>query len=484
MNIISVPPFAPVLMESTRSIGYSIETAIADIIDNSIAAKATNIDIAFFPINPYISILDDGHGMDQDSLINAMRYGSKNPTATRGTKDLGRFGLGLKTAALSQCKKLTVVTKVGSSLLGAQWDLDLVINTGEWSLKLLDLDDVSELPQVSQLMLLKAGTLVIMQDLDRLILGEKNIELSMGKYMDTVRNHLSLVFHRYISGEKGLKKIKISINNLKVEANDPFLVEKSNQIMEEEVINIEGKKVTVSPFILPHISNLTQLELEQLGGKDGLRKKQGFYIYRNKRLLVSGTWFNMMRQDEMSKLARVRVDIPNSLDYLWTLDIKKSMAIPPEVVKKNLSIVIERLADRSKRTWTYRGKKETNDSNIHMWNRIITRGKGVFYEINRDHLLFDGLENLNKSEKQSLNHLIRQIETNLPLNQLYVDLTNDEQITNTENIMDAEILKMLKHILSGCKDKREKNEMLGRLSISDPFNQHPEVIKRLMQEVN
>ena len=148
---------------------------------------------------------------------------------------------------------------------------------------------------------------------------------------------------------------------------------------------MRGQKILVKPYILPHVSKLTKVELNRVGGKDGLRKLQGFYVYRNKRLLVWGTWFRLMRQGDLTKLARVQVDIPNSLDDLWTLDIKKSTATPPEEVRNNLKTIINKIAEGSRRTWTFRGKKEISDNLVHVWNRKITRDGGVLYEVNTDH---------------------------------------------------------------------------------------------------
>ena len=129
MKTINLPPYAPTLMESTRAIGYSVEVAIADIIDNSIAALATNIEVNFFPSSdPYICILDNGTGMTIVELENAMQYGSKNPLDVRNENDLGRYGLGLKTASLSQCRKLTVISKKNDRISGCRWDLDYVKN--------------------------------------------------------------------------------------------------------------------------------------------------------------------------------------------------------------------------------------------------------------------------------------------------------------------------------------------------------------------
>ena len=334
MKTKSLPPYAPTLIESTRAIGYSLEAAVADIIDNSIAANAKNVDIYFFPIDgAYIAILDNGKGMAEEEIDIAMQYGSKNPTEERDKKDLGRFGLGLKTASLSQCRCLTVISKQGDNLEGRQWDIDHVTEVGDWSLNILDEEDIQQIPQFDELIKNESGTLVVWQKLDRLKAGEINFELSLGRKIDRVRDHLSLVYHRYLAGESGITKLKLSINGEKIKGIDPFLTEKSVQAMDDETLVIQGNKILVRPYILPHISKLTSDEIKMLGGKDGLRKQQGFYVYRNKRLLVWGTWFRMMRQGDLSKLARIRVDIPNTLDDLWTLDIKKSSALPPAEVR-------------------------------------------------------------------------------------------------------------------------------------------------------
>lgn len=339
MKTKSLPPYAPTLIESTRAIGYSLEAAVADIIDNSIAANAKNVDIYFFPIDgAYIAILDNGKGMTEKEIDIAMQYGSKNPTEERDKKDLGRFGLGLKTASLSQCRCLTVISKQGDNLEGRQWDIDHVTEVGDWSLNVLDEEDIQQIPQFDELIKNESGTLVVWQKLDRLKSGEINFELSLGRKIDRVRDHLSLVYHRYLAGESGITKLKLSINGEKIKGIDPFLTEKSVQAMDDETLVIQGNKILVRPYILPHISKLTSDEIKMLGGKDGLRKQQGFYVYRNKRLLVWGTWFRMMRQGDLSKLARIRVDIPNTLDDLWTLDIKKSSALPPAEVRKNLEV--------------------------------------------------------------------------------------------------------------------------------------------------
>ena len=484
MRTKSLPPYAPTLIESTRAIGYSLEAAVADIIDNSIAANAVNVDIYFFPVDgAYIAILDNGSGMNEKEINIAMQYGSKNPTEERDKKDLGRFGLGLKTASLSQCRCLTVISKQGERLEGRQWDIDHVIEVGDWSLIILDEEEINEFPQVEELKKYESGTLVIWQKLDRLKAGEINFELSLGRKIDRVRNHLSLVYHRYLMGESGIRKLKLFINGEKVKAIDPFLTNKSVQAMDDETLVIQGHKILVRPYILPHISKLTSDEIKMLGGKDGLRKQQGFYVYRNKRLLVWGTWFRMMRQGDLSKLARIRVDIPNTLDDLWTLDIKKSSALPPAEVRKNLEIIINQIAERSKRTWTFRGKKEVSDTETHIWNRMKNKQGGYYYEINREHPFVQQLVKVDPSLKMSIYALLQQIELGLPLNQLYVDLNNDEQITNDNEQSIVDVKKSLEAMITMCAEKQEKCDLLDAVVHIEPYSLYSDVVEELKKEI-
>ena len=212
-----------------------------------------------------------------------------------------------------------------------------------------------------------------------------------------------------------------------------------------------------------------------------MRRQQGFYVYRNKRLLVWGTWFRLMRQGDLSKLARVQVDIPNSLDDLWTLDIKKSTAVPPEEVRKNLSNIIKKIGESSKRTWTFRGKKEMDDSKHHLWNRIKTRDGGILYEINRDHLIVDEIAKKYPDLKVKINNLLCQIEATIPLNQLYVDLNNDEKINNEVLIDEAQILELIKSLLNDCESSDIKKAMLDNFKITEPFCNYLDLIDQAIE---
>lgn len=480
MRTKQLPPYAPTLIESTRAIGYTLEAAIADVIDNSITAFASCVDIFFFPVGEsYIAILDDGNGMNASELDNAMRYGSQNPNEKRAANDLGRFGLGLKTASLSQCRTLTVATKQGDSIEVRRWDIDHVIHKDDWSLLILETEDeFNSIPRINELRKCETGTLVVWENLDRLKIGEINFDRSMARKMDDVRTHLSLVFHRYVSGEAGLSRISISINNTIIEPADPFLIKRNTKIMSDEVLNIEGSKVIINSYLLPHASNLSASDITALGGKDGLRKQQGFYVYRNKRLLIWGTWFRMIPQAELSKLARVQVDIPNELDALWTLDIKKSTAVPPEEVRNNLGTIIERLAKRSEYTTVYRGKKETTDSIVHVWQRFKGRSGGSFYSINRDHPIVEMLLESMPEAKQTIESVFKLVETSLPLSSLYLDLNSDKPVENDTDAPTEEIELLLVKMLANMPNETSKIELMERLSISEPFVNFPHLLEK------
>lgn len=472
MRAVDLPPDAATLMTATRAIGYSLPAAIADVVDNSITACASIIRINYHPqclAGPYISILDNGCGMAPKELEMAMRYGSKDPSELRDPADLGRFGLGLKMASMSQCKKLTVLTKKDGDISGSCWDLDYIIKANKgWSLLLLSPEDMADLPMFQEFTKLETGTLVIWQELDRLAIVESDLSNSMSSRMGEVCQHFSLVYHRYLSGSDGLNKISVFFNEEPISPIDPFFTKKSNRIMDVENIKIRGENIAVTAYVLPHQTKLTKQEIDILGGSDGLRRNQGFYIYRNKRLLVWGTWFRLLRKGELTKLSRVQIDIPNSLDDLWTLDVKKSTASPPEIVRKNLKNIVDHIAGSSKRKYTFRGKKETSDRFIRFWNRIVTR-EGLIYSINREHpFVVDLIKDNPKSEK-NLEELLKQIEANLPLNSLYTDSINDKIIENEVMNSESDVILELKEKLSHFSSIEEKKEIATMLKNIEPY---------------
>lgn len=479
------PPDAPSLLESMRSIGYSLESALADIVDNSISASAKNVAIEFRPgQEPYVAILDDGCGMSQKELACAMRHGSTNPIADRGEHDLGRYGLGLKTASLSQCRKLTVISLKEGKLSGYCWDLDRVLLRQAWIMLKLDKKEILAFPHVAELLQQESGTIVFWQDLDRLLTGETSTEQALGHQMVLAGEHLSLVFHRYINGESGLNSLGITFNKRALVPVDPFLLDnRATQRLAEDSFTVEGRKVTVKPFILPHLSKLSTAEISRAGGGEGLRHLQGFYVYRNCRLIIWGTWFKLARKDELSKLARVRVDIPNTLDHLWTIDIKKSVAVPPEAVRGNLRRTIERIRQASGITLVFRGRQSNSGLVTPGWKEIADRD-GVRFDINREHPVIDALrKNLDTAGQRQLESMLRVVEQSFPMEALYAKLATDNRPKRISDGVEQNFRETIAAILDGwTAGKASKTAFLEGLHIIEPFSSHPDAAKKLAQE--
>lgn len=433
-------PDARNLMESTRSIGYSLSAAVADLVDNSIAAEADLVEI-WTPVseNDHLLILDNGFGMTHDDLLTAMRYGSRNVGERRRPSDLGRFGLGLKMASLSQCRRLTVLSKKkGMPLVGARWDLDHVAETiCPWALQILEDDDFSSVPWSDKLEQRESGTLVVWEKLDMFFRGIKETghgQVLLNKVSE-LKSHLSLVFHRYIEGDD-MNPLMILFNGDALEPADPFLKTRSTRPFAPDSYYLAGEKIVIEPFILPHPKNLSSEEREKAGD---LQRDQGFYIYRNKRLVIWGTWFRLCRKMGLSKLARVKVDIPASaeLDRLWDLDVKKANATIPEELKKELGTVVEQLTNRSGRVWTRRARVEQTEKAL--WVRTKSSDGTVTYAVNESHPLVAELT----VQTPVLRPLLKLLSSNLPLNSLYSDLSGDN-IVNSETGVEKRAIEELR----------------------------------------
>lgn len=469
------------LMESTRAIGYSTETAIADILDNSLAAGAENIDIFYMPESneseAFLAIIDDGTGMNSEGINTAMQYGGRSPLELRENTDLGRFGLGLKTASLSQCDKLTVISKQGEHLEGRCWDLDFIKQKHNWAIMVLEDEDIKEIPLLEELNKKESGTLVLWRKLGRMQQGE-SIRNVFNARMDAVRNHIALVFHRFLTGGDGHKRVHINMNYTPVEPADPFLTGKSQQVIAPYYVS---EKVRVMPFQLPHLSKMTRKDHKLLGITDDLIKNQGFYIYRNRRLIVWGTWFRRMRKSSLSQLARIRIDIPSDFDNEWVLDVKKSTASPPPFIIKALEKLMQQLAEKSKRTWTYRGKREVSDQIKHIWNRRKTREGGFLYEINENHPLVERFIEKHTGCEHDLRQLLSLAGEMLPLNQLMVDLNSDEiEIENDNNLDENQIRTMLEAYVNNMPAGVVKGA-LQALEDVEPFHSYKKILCEYME---
>ncbi len=375
--------------------------------------------------------------MGSSTLVEAMRPGSQNPLESRDKNDLGRFGLGLKTASFSQCRKLTVVSSQNRIRSAAVWDLDYVARKDDWSLQILNEEEISNLYMIDKLG--NKGTLVLWENTDRIIddtVSDLTEDVIYEKIED-LQKHLELVFHRYLAGKD---KINIFINDTQLKSFDPFHSKHmATQELPEEVISINDEKIRIRPYILPHYTKVSAQDYDYYQGIGGYLKNQGFYVYRNKRLLISGTWFRLIAQSEMYKLARIQIDLPNSLDHLWKIDVKKSHASPPAVIRQRLKKIIEKIAGTSTRVYKSRGAR-TSTSDVAFWERHSARGE-IKYTINKEHPIIDAyMKKLDSGQKHELTEILDLLASFFPKDMLYSDLGNyPKEVSLDNSIVDTEL---------------------------------------------
>lgn len=475
-------PPAKRLINSMRAIGYTFSTSLADIIDNSISAKAKNIHVLYdtFTDSPYLEILDDGTGMSQEELINALIFGSDR---TYEEDDLGRFGLGLKAASLAQCRKLLVCTKQKDKIFCMGYDLDVIEETDSWDIMCYNSEEIDNIPNIEMLKDLESGTLVKWECFDFI-----ESESKPGQFLDNLRKiisdankHVSLVFHRFYDD------VNILFNMNKVEKRDPFLLDSKPRQQTGLPTNevIEGSIVTIIPYSLPYANTLTLEEKKLLGLETGksLYDDQGFYIYRNKRLIIWGSWLRMNQKSEFNKLARVQVDIPTSLDTIWMLDVKKSSARIPEVVKNKLRIALRDSLIKSEKVIKRPGKLEKNAINK-IWLRKLFGEEEVSYEINKDNILYkEILSRLPKDLIPFFKSYIYEIEKNLPKFIIRDDMAENLKILNKTSEGLDEIEDELLTILNDLPVS-ERLQMLDFFINIQPFeqlkNKYDEIKKKVL----
>lgn len=426
-NFEECPPRADAMIHSLRAFGYDLGMAIADLIDNSIFAGANNIwiEYAWNEGKPWIRIMDDGTGMTEELLVEAMRLGTKSPLEERDSKDLGRFGLGLKTASFSQCKLLTVITKTSDGKTSTRfWDIDHVRTSCNWLLGIVPSSDAME--HLSGIEELKSGTIVLWQNLDRIdeTFGTTTYnaeEAFLDKFI-SVQKYLEMVFHQYL--EHHPKKINIFLGEAKCEPWDPYL-RKNDFTQELSSEKYEDSKVSVIPYVLPHVSKRSESESTYGSGPKGWNAQQGFYVYRNRRMIISGGYLNFdLKAEEHYKLARIKVNITNDMDHEWAVDVRKAVAIPPDRLMAELLRIAK--AARQKAAEVYRARtgavrksgilRQTDD----VWVKKKT-GENITYKINQESSVLNMILSEIKPEKSWIKKLFHVIESTVPHRLIIMD---------------------------------------------------------------
>lgn len=471
------------LLTGLRAIGYNFSTAVADIIDNSISAEANEIKIYSDPLadDPYFCFLDNGYGMSNQELENAMLPGSDRTDKEDSELELGRFGLGLKSASLSQCRVFTVASKRFGKIRAMSFNLDVIERENKLLLAHLLDNEINELPHINELKAYKTGTLVIWTKFDKIEDGAKNFEESFRSVVAESKKHVEFVFHRFYD------QIQIYYNKRRIEKRDPFLIGSigRQQTGRSSEININGSIIKVIPYTLPFANSLTTEEKALLGNPKSIYDEQGIYLYRNKRLILWGSWMRMGIRSELNKLARVQIDIPSSLDAVWTLDVKKSSAKIPDKIKEQIRIALEDSVTRSRRTTKFPGVKEQS-MEFKVWDRIKEHEGKIRYQINREIPALVALEqSLGENEKKLLEIVLSQIECYLPKYSINNDGMEALNITNSGNDVEEEkLIDEIGQILSMC-DSENQSKVFDDIFMLECyqklFNRKDEIRRRFFE---
>lgn len=412
-----VDPEAGALSESLRDFGYTLPHAIADLIDNSLTAGASEIYVTVHSDGPrsHIAVVDNGEGLSREELVEAMRMGTKGPLIRRESGDLGRFGLGMKTASLSQGRALTVISRRNGQKepIVRKWDLEHIAKAG-WEL-LKDPSPVAK-TAASPLNGWESGTAVIIERLDRAAFNTADghgLEKNMSDSVHALSKHLAMVFHRFIS-EDG---IMIQVGSTSLKAWDPFMTEKSTRLPPENLA-LGKMAIAVTPYVLPHHSFLTEEQHGYSSGPKGWNEHQGFYIYRNRRLVVPGSWLNLgLKKDEHCKLARIQIDLPNSMDGDWQLNVIKSHVSIPAALRPEFMRIATDVRRQAGEVYRYRGERQAptkTPPERFVWRRKETT-KGVRFQIDRTHPVVQSLIGSSCPHAKLLEQVLDLVERSVPI---------------------------------------------------------------------
>jgi hypothetical protein len=341
---------------------------VADLIDNSIDAKATQVrvDFRFDGEDSWVRIADNGRGMPPDALDEAMTYGTRKEYEE---SDLGKFGLGLKISSLSQCRRLTVATRTDKQrrVIQAQcWDLDFVDERDSWDVILLDAGDCR--PEILEPLQEHPGTVIFWEKLDRVMSYTNPLGKSANKGFATlcreVEEHLAMVFHRFISGRaKGRLPLSIFVNDNPVEPWDPFAEdEPKTQPVPAQELGLEHEgcvhQVIVRPFVLPNESQFSSPKAwERASGPRKWNAQQGFYVYRNDRMIQSGGWNRIRTPDEHTKLARIAIDFTADADAAFEINVSKMRVSLPAEIRSSLTVIASGVVAKANATYRQKGEK-------------------------------------------------------------------------------------------------------------------------------
>lgn len=482
------PPHPYALIEALRSVGYTPSTALADLIDNSISAGARTIRVAVEPSHDaaggYAYVDDDGAGMSSSALRAAMRWGGDGGQRKREATDLGRFGLGLKTASFSLGRTLSVISRTlpGADLSGYSWDLDHIAAVG-W--RMLDGYAESAARIVADSRLARddreVGTLVVVTNLDRLGVGARSGTLRQQNTATTLRHiasHVGMVFHRFLT-----TGVEITLGEGKIQAWDPF--EGGVQTAEEYL----GKEARVTSFVLPHQSRIATALHERLAGPRGWLNHQGFLIYRAKRLIVPGGWLRLCEPQERYRLARVRVDLETSVDSGWKLNVMKSAVTAPSGVVADLERIGGAVRRQAEAAFGFRGERQApsrvSEGAISQafWRQEI-KPDSVRFRVNRSHPLIQTLKQQIR-DPEIAEPFLKAFERLLPLDAILQDpkRTTNGAAEELASVDIGELAGLARRAIALLERQKLSSERARQIVLgADPFLTHASTLAEILDE--
>lgn len=487
----NAPPRATSMLEALRGLGYSTAAALADIVDNSISAGASEIRITFTwnESKSRIVVLDDGRGMSDSELESAMTLGDKSPLDERSSSDLGRFGMGLKTASFSQCRRLTVATIKDGTSSCLRWDLDALAAKPDAGWLLFEGPSTESEKFIAPLIGKKNGTLVLWESLDRIVTNGYMAD-DFSDLIDRVEAHLAMIFHRLLENPRS--SLRIILNERLVAPWDPFMMGHPAKTMHSPIERkmSDAGVILIECHVLPHKDKLTPKQYENAAGPEGWTAQQGFYVYRNERLLVAGGWLGLgqgraWNREQAHQLARIRIDIPNTADAAWKIDIRKSTARPPVSLRPWLTRLAEHTRANARKVFAFRGSITPGAGRIPIeqaW-RVEHSKSGVRYRIDEKHVAVSSVLDSAGALLPLVKAMLRVIEETVPVQRIWLDTVENKETPHTgfsgepsEAII--EVLEALYTDMVGRKGLSPENAKKSLLK-TEPFQNYPTLIARL-----
>ena len=476
------------LIKSIAEQGYSLESSLADLMDNSVSAKANKIEVLIkMEQEPFtLFIADNGNGMDEKTLKASMQFPSNSPEKERNVSDLGRFGLGMKTASFSQTRCFTVLSrkKGTQTFSGRTWDVNHLKQVGKWRLIVNTQEEITKLIQqyhslseghLNSFENFEANTIVVWNGLYKFenYLEEDNRQSALKKQITEVTSdYLSLVFHRYM--ERKANSLQIRINNNLIAPFNPFPttitdfrpIEFKQKHFSTDTIKIEG-------FVLPSRSIDESQSISLWTTKNrSLMDMEGIYIYRADRLIHFGGWNGLIKKAPRLQLARLRVDIGNSVDHLLHLNVAKSQIEIPHDLKVAFEKYIDELKTHAEREFFNRGirrfSSNRKEDNVQLFERKASN-KGTLLELNNSFPLLKSLTcELKKEQLTKLNLVIRMINTRIN----EIRQTHEEKefvgIEEKDGLSLQDLITCVNELIqSGLSSELIKNEILPNLGFTE-----------------